>query len=277
MMSARFCGSGSEKYIFPGLRSTGIALGERQLGMMSREARNNLSPAMNLSPRRFWALCALMLCPALARSEAPPETEVAAPGYIQRLEAALLLQTLNAALLSQDSATVTLQHWCDVHHLASPAHITAERVHATEKPLTPAQREQLQLTATDEVRYRKVRLLCGGVVLSEADNWYVPARLTPQMNHQLETTDTPFGIVVQPLHFQRHTLAAELLWQPLPAGWEMTAPAAAQGAGKLCFPAHVLQHRAVLRLPDGTPISEVVETYSSNLFAIARFAPAPPC
>jgi hypothetical protein len=149
-------------------------------------------------------------------------------------------------------------------------------VRATDQPLTPAQREQLQLTATDEVRYRKVRLRCGGIVLSEADNWYVPARLTPQMNRQLETTDTPFGAVAQPLHFQRHTLSAELLWQPLPAGWEMTPPAA-EGPARLCFPAHVLQHRAVLRLPDGTPISEVVETYSSNLFAIARFAAVTPC
>jgi chorismate-pyruvate lyase len=231
---------------------------------------------MNRSARGPWALCALMWCPALTHSESQPGTESAPPGYTQRLEAALLLQSLNAALLSQDSATVTLQRWCDVHHLASPAHITAERVRETDKPLTPAQREQLQLTATDEVRYRKVRLRCGGIVLSEADNWYVPARLTPQMNRQLETTDTPFGVVVQPLHFQRHTLSAELLWQPMPAGWEMTPPPA-EGPGKLCFPAHVLQHRAVLRLPDGTPISEVVETYSSNLFAIARFAPVTPC
>lgn len=226
--------------------------------------------------RKPWILCVPLLCVTLAHTEAQPQTEAAPGGYIQRLEAALLLQTLNASLLSQDSATATLQRWCDVHRLASPAHITAERVRNTDQPLTPAQREQLQLTATDEVRYRKVRLLCGGIVLSEADNWYVPARLTPQMNRQLETTDTPFGVVVQPLQFQRHTLSAELLWQPLPTGWEMTPPAA-QGAGKLCFPAHVLQHRAVLRLPDGTPISEVVETYSSNLFALARFAPVTPC
>jgi chorismate-pyruvate lyase len=231
---------------------------------------------MNRSGRRPWALCALVWCPALAHSESPPAAAAEPPDYVQRLEAALLLQSLNAALLSQDSATATLQRWCDVHHLASPAQITAERVRETDQPLTPAQREQLQLTATDEVRYRRVRLRCGGIVLSEADNWYVPARLTPQMNRQLETTDTPFGVVVQPLHFQRHTLSAELLWQPLPAGWEMMAPAA-EGPGKLCFPAHVLQHRAVLRLPDGTPISEVVETYSSNLFAIARFAPVTPC
>jgi hypothetical protein len=29
----------------------------------------------------------------------------------------------------------------------------------------------------------------------EADNWYVPSRLTPDINKTLDMTDTPFGIV----------------------------------------------------------------------------------
>ena len=37
------------------------------------------------------------------------------------------------------------------------------------------------------------------------------------------------------------------------------------------MPAAVLQHRALLTLPDGTPFSEVVETYSGNVLAF----PAP--
>jgi hypothetical protein len=49
----------------------------------------------------------------------------------------------------------------------------------------------------------------------------VPARLTPEMTHLLETTDTPFGKVVAALHFRRHTLNADLLWRPLRQGWEM--------------------------------------------------------
>jgi len=225
------------------------------------------------------ALCALALCVPAAAIGAPPQTAAAsAPSaYIERLEAALLLQTLNADLLSHDSATATLQRWCDVHQLASPARITAERARDVQKPLTPVQREQLHLGPADEVRYRNVRLRCGELVLSEADNWYVPARLTPEMNRLLETTDIPFGAAVQSLHFQRHTLSAELLWQPLPADWEMKSWARGAAAGELCFPLHVLQHRALLTLPDGTPISEVVETYTSNVLAIPRFAPAHSC
>ena len=48
--------------------------------------------------------------------------------------------------------------------------------------------------------------MCGSVVLSEADNWYVPSRLTPEMNRLLDTTDAPFGRVVQAVHFRRRTL-----------------------------------------------------------------------
>jgi hypothetical protein len=105
------------------------------------------------------------------------------------------------------------------------------------------------------------------MVLSEADNWYVPSRLTPEMNRLLDTTDAPFGRVVQALQFQRHTLSSILLWRPLPDGWETNATAAIEGAGVLEIPPKVLEHRAVLELPDGTPFSEVVETYTADVLA----------
>jgi hypothetical protein len=50
-----------------------------------------------------------------------------------------------------------------------------------------------------------VQLWCGDRLLSEADNWYVPSRLTPAMNTALETTDTPFGKAVQELKPYRRT------------------------------------------------------------------------
>ncbi len=205
------------------------------------------------------------------------DTTAAPHGYVARLEAALLLQTLNADLLSHDSATVTLERWCSAHHLASPARVTAERVRDAEMSPTEIQRQQLRVMPTDEVRYRRVRLRCGTVVLSEADNWYVPARLTPEMNKLLDTTDAPFGLVAQPLHFQRHTISSEVLWQFLPPGWEMRSSSEPPAASALCFPPHLLQHRALLTLPDGTPFSEVVETYTSGVLSIRRFGPAPPC
>ena len=225
----------------------------------------------------FFLALALWLPATHAETPVVARTGTAADGYLRRLEAALLLQTLNADLLSHDSATLTLEHWCDVHHLASPARVTAERVRTAEQAPTETQRQQLRVTSVEQVHYRRVRLRCGTMVLSEADNWYVPARLTPEMNRLLETTDTPFGAVVKSLHFQRHTISSEVLWQFLPSGWEMEPPSVTAGASELCFPRQVLEHRALLTLPDGTPISEVVETYTSSVLAIARLGPAPSC
>jgi len=180
-----------------------------------------------------------------------------------------LLQTLNVDLLSHDSATLTLEHWCAAHALAVPPRIVAERVTGSDKVATPEQRAELGVTPTETIRYRRVRLRCGTVVLSEADNWYVPGRLTPAMNAQLDGSDVPFGKVVQALHFRRHTLSSTLLWSPLPEGWEMKSAAARDGdaAARIPIPEHLLQHRAVLVLPDGTPFSEVVETYTGNVLA----------
>ncbi len=195
--------------------------------------------------------------------------------FTARVEALALLQTLNAELLSHDSATLTLDRWCDTHHLASPAKVVADRDKAARKAATADQRRLLAVTADEPIRYRRVRLVCGSHVLSEADNWYVPARLTPEMNRQLETTDIAFGRAVQALHFQRRTVSARLLWSPLPDGWEVNAVALPDAGSKtLQVPHEVLQHQAVLTLPDGTPFSQVVETYTDEVLAFPQPRPA---
>ena len=194
--------------------------------------------------------------------------------FTTRLEALALLQSLNADLLSHDSATLTLDRWCGTHRLAEPAKIVAERVRDVEKPATAEQRQLLGVNATEPLRYRRVRLKCGTRVLSEADNWYVPARLTPEMNQALDTSDVAFGRAVQALQFRRRTLSAELLWAPLPQGWEMNAAERLKEAKALEVPAHVIQHKAVLTLPDGTAISEVVETYTSEVLGFPEPMPS---
>jgi hypothetical protein len=187
--------------------------------------------------------------------------------FVSRVEALALLQTLNGDLLSHDSATLTLERWCDVHRLASPARIVAVRVADREKPVSPEQRRELGVTPEEPIRYRRVRLLCGTVALSEADNWYVPGRLTAEMNKLLDSSEVPFGKVVQALHFRRHTLSSTLLWVPLPEGWEMSPIPRSDASAVLTIPSEVLQHRALLTLPDGTPFSEVVETYTAGVLA----------
>jgi hypothetical protein len=227
----------------------------------------------------MWSATAAALLPAIAiigTAHAWPDT------FVARLEALALLQTLNADLLTHDSATQTLGQWCADHRLAAEPEIVAQRVRSAAPAASAALRRDLRVAAGEQLRFRHVRLLCGSLLLSEADNWYVPGRLSAAMNAQLETSDVPFGVVVRALHFQRHTLTARLLWQPLAPGWEMGKTGASQaaahnraGAGTgtgtgtetLAVPASVLEHRALLALPDGTPISEVVETYSRNVLA----------
>lgn len=180
-----------------------------------------------------------------------------------RREILALLETLESALLSHNSATLVLDDWCLRHHLAGPDEkIVAERVTGEEKPATAEQRALLQVDARESVRYRRVRLRCGAHILSEADNWYVPARLSPAMNATLDTTDISFGRVVQPLHFRRRTLSSRLLWSPLP-------PPRHSAAAMLSIPNSLIEQRALLTLADGQPFSMVAETYTSGVLAFA--------
>jgi hypothetical protein len=146
--------------------------------------------------------------------------------------------------------------------------LVAERVKTIGRPPTAEQRARLDVTAKDAVAFRHVRLRCGDRVLSEADNWYIPDRLTADMNRQLDTTDTPFGRVVRTLEPYRHTFAATLLWSPLPSGWETGASARpAFARGPLAIPESLFEHHAVLYTSRHTPFAEVDEVYRRELLA----------
>jgi hypothetical protein len=155
--------------------------------------------------------------------------------------------------------------------MAPGAKILATQVKGADKPPPEAVQQELALKPGVVVRYRRVQLACGDHVLSQADNWYLPAMLTPEMNQALDQTSTPFGAVVRPLNFHRRTLSADLLFQPLPIGWEMGAAPTKTG-GILAIPAEVLRHSALLSTPDGAPFSFVIETYTDQVLA---FPPAP--
>lgn len=192
----------------------------------------------------------LLATPAAARpwSAAPGDLE-AAVAQVKRLD---------AELLSRDSATATLQLWCDTHGPGGGVRIVARRPAVDPKPAGEAERRDLGVGPDEPVAYRRVDLTCGDKVLSRADNWYLPGRLTPEMNTALNTTQTPFGVVVRSLDFRRRTLSSALLIQSAPS----------PGA-KPVVPPDVLRHRAVLSTPDGAPFSLVVETYSDQVL-VAR-------
>ena len=197
--------------------------------------------------------------------------------FVSRLEALALMETLNAEILASRSATVTLEKWCADHALAGAAEpkIVARPVAGKARPPTPEQRQRLEVGPSEEIKSRHVQLLCGDRVFSEADNWYVPARLTAEMNRLLEATATPFGKAVQDLHPYRRTFAATVLWRPLTEGWETKPlpPAAPPDAATLPMPDALFEHRAVLYTDDGKPFSEVDEVYQRALLDFPPPAP----
>ncbi len=220
--------------------------------------------------RWIGTIVALNLCasaisadPALERKGAPwPDTVLA------RVEALALIESLNALLLCAScTATEVLTKWCADHKLASEPVVHARRITGTEKPVSPEQRQRLQLGPGEEVTYRHVELVCGGHVLAEADNWYVPSRIGAEINHMLTTTDTPFGQAVRDLMPVRENLSVEMLWKPLSDGWELAPPLAEKPAAALAIPWRLFQHHALIYNGAHEPFSEVSEIYTREVLA----------
>ena len=186
-----------------------------------------------------------------------------------RLAALALIQTLNADILGSRSATASLEKWCADHGLAEVPAIQARVILGPDEPATPEQRQRLQATAQTVIKYRKVQLHCGIRLLSEAGNWYVPERLSTEMNRLLDTSTTPFGTLVRDLEPYRRTFDVRQLWSPLPPDWARgSSPVrAVTRTSELAMPAALFEHRAVLFTRDHVPFSEVHEVYQRGILA----------
>ncbi len=153
------------------------------------------------------------------------------------------IRELHAQLMAGLSATRTLGDWCRLRGMTDPT-ILARRIAAPPRAASAAQRRRLGVDADEPLGYRRVALMCGAHVLVEADNWYVPGRLTANMRFQLETSDIPFGLLVAPLATVRQTLRADLS----PDGDPLMRVHALVMAGE-------------------TPLAEVEESYRRELLA----------
>src|SRR6185295_7447592 len=157
-------------------------------GVRRRPSRQTIDAptlrAAAFNPRRPYhaamkrGLLIATLCLATALPAHPQQPPAWRDTYQSRLEILALLQTLNVDLLANSSATRTLEQWCGDHHMAADPKIVASRVADIRKEPSPEQLQRLDVHAPSEVRYRRVQLRCGAHILSEADNWYVPSRLT---------------------------------------------------------------------------------------------------
>ena len=160
------------------------------------------------------------------------------------------LAELEALLAHEDSATLALAQWCRARGLANDPSITARRLAGDSAPSADV-REWLQVAAGEPLGYRHVELTCGDMVLSDARNWYVPARLATPMIDELASGDRPFGAVIAPLGFRRERLGSR------------------RGAGPGCPAGTILTNRALIRLRSGEPLAFVVECYQPALLGAA--------
>lgn len=206
--------------------------------------------------------------------------------FVHRLMLATLISQMENRLLAESSATQTLERWLQEHKLLGVQEtLRAERDMEVQRACPPDLAAALDIPAPQAdsaLHYRKIRLVGHGHVYSEAENWFVPERLTKTMTETLEQTDTPFGRVVSPLRFTRQLIRRETLWSPLPDLWEMQPHAALRPdtqeaeATPLALPPHLFRHIALLRTHEGTPFSLVVETYTPQAFAFTPpYAPVP--
>ncbi|HUD28301.1 MAG TPA: hypothetical protein VMQ93_05465 [Novosphingobium sp.] len=171
--------------------------------------------------------------------------------------AAPTLDEFEAVLARHDSATLALEEWCTMRGMADTPRVTArtlsQAMEIGEGTASAAIRSSLAIGPDEPLALRHVRLSCGPSVLSEAWNWFVPARLSTDMNEALRLSDTPFGKVVAPLKFRRQSLST------------------VAGPAEDCPADTISTHRAMLVLPDGRPLAYLVECYTAtNLAPLVR-------
>ncbi|MBR0683752.1 hypothetical protein GXW74_24965 [Roseomonas eburnea] len=144
------------------------------------------------------------------------------------------------------SATRLLASWCAERDIGDgPIRVERHAVPAS-APGAEVITALLGAGGPDGVRHRRVTLRRGGAALSDCDIWWLPSRLDPTMQAELDGTDRPFGLVVEGLHPIRRMLSEAIL----PPGGP-----------------HILEHRALLLAGTGAPrpIAMVRELYRRAL------------
>ena len=184
-----------------------------------------------------------------AGSEAPAPANVAA-----------LAGELSDHLLRASTATEALRTWCAARSL-STGPITVVK-QAPDQPRSPDNDmlDELRPERHERIAYRRVRLVRGPLVLSEADNWFIPDRLPPDVRELLETTDVPFGAAVAQLRPWRRTFFVRF------GEWSAGRVADAGDHPLGLSPAMtILEHRAVVLDRNRRPLSVVSERYRAAL------------
>ena len=111
--------------------------------------------------------------------------------------------SLHRKLLASASATAVLREV-----FGEPVEIA--RVAGAPVAASLSQCAALGVADASEIVHRRVVLMAAGRAVSDADLWYVPARLWPGMAAALLSSTVPFGTVVAPMQPGRESIAARV-------------------------------------------------------------------
>jgi chorismate-pyruvate lyase len=173
---------------------------------------------------------------------------------------AALVRELSEHLLHASTATEALHTWCAARSLSAGPITVAKQ--APDRPCYPDDDmlDELRLDRHERIGYRRVQLVRGQLVLSEADNWFVPDRLPPEVRELLETRNMPFGTAIAQLQPWRRTYFVR--FAELSAAWE----AGAEESSFVLSPAMtILEHKAVVLDRNRRPLAVVSERYRAAL------------
>ncbi|MEZ5938365.1 MAG: hypothetical protein R3C52_09100 [Hyphomonadaceae bacterium] len=210
----------------------------------------------------------LLVACALVSNAIADSNSITISSWEEELSDVASLERLNADLLASASATLTLEAWCMSHKMASPAIITVERDTTTRHSIDAEQRHRLGIGPDVPIEYRNVKLKCGNHVLSEAENWYVPSRLSPEMNAELTETNIPYGKVIHSLRPFRRTFLMKRDWDVL--GQEGECRETRCVAKSWPCDETAFTHHALVISGENIPLAEVRENYKLELICETR-------
>jgi chorismate-pyruvate lyase len=167
-----------------------------------------------------------------------------------------LVRELSRRIALARTATAALLAWCDEHRL-SHGPIMAKRLQGDRTlPAKELSLPELGAPSEEPLCHRRVELVRGNLPLVTADNWFLPARLSPEMNDVLGSTDLPFGAVVAPLDPKRRNASIHFCDPGDGAPWGQET---------------ILEHRAIVLSGDGEPLAAVRERFRVELVSFPSY------
>lgn len=197
-----------------------------------------------------------------------------------RMDAILILEELHYELIRSSSATDVLEKWCSKYTISKDTvQIKVKKVEEKKYFPNVAIKKRLKINDDNELHYRHVKLYCGKYALSEAKNWYVPNRLTPEINYSLANTIIPFGKLIKELSPRRINIEAKFFFESqfdnIIKIENESKPLALSNLfnEEMNMPRCLFRHKALIYSDKGLPISEVHETYLRDLLMLINKQP----